>query len=366
MSVATRQADARDAAHMRRALTLALKGWGQVAPNPLVGAVIVREGIVVGEGWHTRLGAPHAEVEALRAAGHHARGATLYVTLEPCRHTGRTPPCVDALIAAGIGRVVIATADPSPVAGGGAERLRAAGVDVTFGVEEAEARELNASFFHGLTADRPWVTLKLAVSLDGAIADSTRQPAWLTSRPARREVHRLRAASDAIAIGAGTARADNPELSVRDVPPPRVPPLRVVFTQRGELPLTSTLARTATVLPTMVVAESPDLARARELRGMGVEVMAATSLAEGLRALRQRGVRSLLVEGGAELAGSLIGQSLVDRLVIFQAPVILGAGALNAFEGVPSAVASGARRLPILRRRAFGDDLMTVYAMRPI
>jgi diaminohydroxyphosphoribosylaminopyrimidine deaminase/5-amino-6-(5-phosphoribosylamino)uracil reductase len=366
MSVASQRADERDAAFMRRALTLAKKGWGQTAPNPMVGAVVVKEGVLVGEGYHAQYGEAHAEIEALRAAGERARGATVYVSLEPCNHFGKTPPCVDALIAAGVSRVVAATRDPSPTAGGGAERLRAAGIDVAFDVEAKPARELNASFFHSFASDRPWVTLKLALSIDGAIADASRVPAWLTGKKSRREVHRLRAGSDAIAVGLGTVRADNPELTVRDVPPPRVAPARVVFTRRGQLPLTSALARTATEVPTIVVAESVDLAYARRLMPLGVEVLAATSIEEGMRALRQRGFRSLLVEGGAGITGALLGANLVDRLIIFQAPVLLGAGSLPGFENAPSMAASGARRFPIVHRAELDDDLMTVYALHSL
>ena len=366
MSIAAERADARDAAFMRRALTLAKKGWGQTAPNPMVGAVVVKEDVVVGEGYHARFGEAHAEIEALRAAGERARGSTVFVSLEPCNHFGKTPPCVDALIAAGVSRVVAATRDRSPTAGGGAERLRAAGIDVAFDVEGTAARELNAPFFHSFASDRPWVTLKLALSIDGAIADASRAPAWLTGKKSRREVHRLRAGSDAIAVGLGTARADNPELTVRDVPPPRVAPARVVFTRRGQLPLTSVLARTATEVPTIVVAESVDLAYARRLMSLGVEVLAGTSIEEGMRALRQRGFRSLLVEGGAGLTGALLGANHVDRLIIFQAPVLLGAGSLPGFENAPSMAAAGARRLPIVRRTELDDDLMTVYALHSI
>src|SRR4051812_39142139 len=187
MSYAVRRADERDAALVRRALTLAKKGWGQTAPNPMVGAVVVKDDVVVGEGYHARYGEPHAEVEALRAAGERARGATVYVSLEPCNHFGKTPPRVDALIAAGVSRVVAATRDPSPTAGGGAARRRAAGSDVAFDIEATPARELKGPFFHAVHSDRPWVTLKLAVSIDGAIADASRAPAWLTGEKARRE-----------------------------------------------------------------------------------------------------------------------------------------------------------------------------------
>jgi diaminohydroxyphosphoribosylaminopyrimidine deaminase/5-amino-6-(5-phosphoribosylamino)uracil reductase len=191
--------DARDSAFMRRALDLAARGWGQTAPNPMVGAVVVRDGVVVGEGYHARYGGDHAEIAALRAAGGLARGATVYVSLEPCAHHGKTPPCADALIAAGVARVVAAADDPNAKAGGGADRLRAAGVDVDVGVEEDAARELNAPFFHAFaSADRPWVIVKLALSVDGAIADARRSAGWLTGPEARREAHALRARHDAV------------------------------------------------------------------------------------------------------------------------------------------------------------------------
>ena len=237
---------------------------------------------------------------------------------------------------------------------------------MTFDVEAEAARELNAPFFHAIVSDRPWVSVKLALSIDGAIADASRGPAWLTGKKARREVHRLRAGSDAIAVGLGTVRADNPELTVRDAPPPRVSPARVVFTRRGQLPLTSALARTATEVPTIVVAESVDLAYARRLMGLGVEVMAGTSIDEGMRALRTRGIRSILIEGGATITGALLAANVVDRLIIFQAPVLLGAGALPGFESAPTMAAAGARRLPIVRRSELDDDLMTVYALHSI
>ncbi|HEY8310471.1 MAG TPA: bifunctional diaminohydroxyphosphoribosylaminopyrimidine deaminase/5-amino-6-(5-phosphoribosylamino)uracil reductase RibD, partial [Gemmatimonadaceae bacterium] len=195
---------ARDEEFMRRALTLAERGWGQTAPNPMVGAVIVREGNVVGEGWHEVFGGAHAEVNAIDRAGDDARRATVYLTLEPCNHTGKTPPCVDALIAAQVARVVIATPDPGAHSGGGSTRLRDAGIEVETGILEAEARELNAPFFHSFVSDRPWVTLKLALSIDGAIADSERGRAWLSNEESRAEVHRMRANVDAIAVGATT------------------------------------------------------------------------------------------------------------------------------------------------------------------
>ena len=351
-----------DGVHMRRALALAARGWGQTAPNPMVGAVVVRDGAVVGEGWHTRLGAAHAEVEALHAAGESARGATMYVTLEPCNHQGRTGPCSEALLVAGITRVVVATRDPNPRAQGGGARLRAAGVDVTIGLEDEAAHELNAPFFHALTADRPWLTLKLAVSLDGALADYIRQPGWLTGPAARAEVHRMRAGADAIAVGIGTALADDPRLTVREGVLPRVPPTRIVFDSSARLPLTSRLVATAREAPVIVVCWAPDPAHAAALARAGVDLLHARSLPEALRALKGRGVHSLLVEGGAQLAASLLRETLVDRLVIFRAPLLLGAGAVAAFGGVPASTVRDAARWRIVRATRLDEDEMTVYA----
>jgi len=353
-----------DRAYMRQALALARRGWGRTAPNPLVGAVLVRDGEVVGEGHHAMYGGDHAEVVALRAAGDRARGATAYVTLEPCAHHGKTPPCADALIGAGVGRVVVATADPSPTAAGGLARLRGAGIETVVGVEEAAARELNAAFFHALQSDRPWVTLKLAVSLDGAIAGRDGS-GWLTGRASQREVHHLRAGSDAVAVGMGTVLADDPLLTVRDHERPRVAPVRVVFDRSARTPLTSRLVQTARETPVVIVAEHPDLARAAALASAGVEVVTVASLGEGLQALRARGIRALMVEGGARLAGALLTAAAVDRLVIFQAPCVLGAGALGAFAFAPARTPTDAFRLPVIERRTLDDDLMTVYACSP-
>ena len=362
--------DGADHRFMRRALRLARRGWGQTAPNPLVGAVLVAGGEVVGEGWHRRHGGPHAEVEALRQAGARARGATAYVTLEPCAHWGKTPPCADALLAAGIARVVYAVADPSPVAGGGAARLQGAGIPVRRGVGEAGARELNAPFLHALASERPWVTLKLATSLDGAIADHTRGPGWLTGPRARRRVHMLRAGADAVAVGIGTALADDPALTVRGVRAPRVPPLRVVFDRTLRLPPSSQLARTAGDVPVLLVCapDAPDAPdhRARALVRAGVRLVPAVDLPAALRRLRaDHGVRHLFVEGGARLAGAFWAHDLVDRLVIFQAPLVLGGRAVHPFEGWPGVRVADAPRLPVVSRRVLDDDLVTVLAVHP-
>ncbi len=354
--------DASSRAHMRRALDLAARGWGHTAPNPMVGAVVVRDGAVVGEGWHARYGDAHAEVVALRSAGERARGATMYVSLEPCDHTGKTPPCTRAITDAGIARVVVAVRDPNPEARGGVERLRSAGVHVDVGVEEQAAREVNAPFFRSHEGDLPFTTLKLAMSLDGAIADAQRSSGWLTGALARREVHRLRAGSDAVAVGIGTVLADNPMLTVRDWDAPRVAPRRVIFDSKLRTPLESALVRTATDVPTTIVARDAPNDRARAYEAAGVQLIVAQTAASALRSLACSGVWSLLVEGGAGLAGALLQEGLVDRLVIFQAPIILGEGALNAFTHAPSTSVAGARRLRFIDHRVFGEDVMTSYA----
>lgn len=347
---------------MRRALRLARRGWGWTAPNPLVGAVVVRDGRVVGEGWHAEFGGPHAEVAALAAAGGRARAADVYVSLEPCDHQGKTPPCTQALIAAGVRRVVVATADPHPAAAGGAARLRAAGIEVVTGVEEEAARELNAPFLFAYAgARRPFITLKLALSLDGGIAPEPGQQQWLTGPAARRQVHRLRANADAIAVGIGTALADDPQLTVRGVRKPRVAPLRLVFDPSARLPLESRLVRTARRVPVRVLADAPDPGRRRALEDAGVAVTTANGLTAHLAALREDGVRHLMVEGGAGIAGALLTAGLVDRLIIFRAPVLLGTGALPAFGSV-APPADALARWRVVARRAFGDDEMTTYA----
>ena len=355
-----------DARLMRRALALAERGAGNVAPNPMVGAVVAVSERVVGEGWHAQYGHDHAEVVALRKADDRARGATMYVTLEPCNHTGTTPPCVNAIIAAGITRVVYAINDPNPIAQGGAAALRAAGVQVESGVLAEEAAELNQPFlFAARGATRPWVTLKLALSLDGAVVDASRQRGWLTGPRAQKAVHFMRARADAIGVGIGTALADDPLLTVRDAPSPRIPPARVVFDRAARLPLDSQLVRSAASIRLIVLAAGRSISRETALAAAGVDVIRAMDISEALVALRERGVRHLLVEGGAVVASALMAASLVDRLIIFQAPVILGRDAINAFSGVAPQRAHSAPRLRVISRKTFGADLMTVYAVSP-
>lgn len=348
---------------MGEALALASRGWGQTSPNPMVGTVIYNGDEKVGEGFHARYGEAHAETAALSMAGERARGATLYATLEPCAHHGKTPPCADAIIAAGIVRVVVAARDPNPVAAGGIAKLEAAGVSVDTGIREDEARELNAAFFNAAVSSRPWVTLKLALSLDGAIAGAGRTGGWLTGEESRAMVQRMRANSDAIGVGAQTAIADDPQLTARTDPPPRVPPTRVVFDRTARLSSSSTLARTARDIPTLLVT-APSSRLPADLEHAGVEGLPAHDVGDALRKLRARGITSIMIEGGAGLAASFLAGEYVDRLVIFRAPIVLGEGALGAFSGIASQEIEHAPRFRLLETRALGDDVMSIYAVR--
>lgn len=359
--------DERDAEHMRRALALAQQGWGQTAPNPLVGAVVVRDGIVVGEGYHARYGEPHAEIVALKAAGDRARGSTMYVTLEPCNHFGKTPPCTEAILQARVKRVVIAAADPTALAGGGARHLADFGVEVDFAVEEPAALELNAPFFFAATnPPRPWVTLKLALSSNEKMNDPSGERRWITNEQSRQEVHRLRANVDAIAVGVGTVLADDPELTVRGPVRPRIAPSRVVFDRNAETPLESKLVRTARETPTMIFAHHPAVARLAALHNAGVDVFEAEDLQQALGALRGFGVQHLFVEGGARVAQQFLRQGLVDRLIIFQSPITLDDAGLSPFTGLSDDLRSGIDRARVVRKSDFGEDVMTEYALREV
>lgn len=351
---------------MRRALALAARGWGRTAPNPMVGAVVgAPDGHVVGEGWHPRAGEPHAEVLALRQAGPHGRGATLYVTLEPCCHHGRTPPCTEAVLAAGIRRVVAAMQDPFPrVAGGGFARLREAGVEVECGLLEPEARTLNRAFLRAVTAGLPWVTLKMAVTLDGKTATRTGDSRWITGEAARTYVHRLRDRNDAVLVGIGTARADDPQLTAR-LPRTRNP-VRVVADARAELSPESVLARTAREAPTLLAVseDMADSACTRTLAAMGVEIEPIPApdgrldLEALLRRLAARGLHAVLCEGGAGLAGGLLDAGLVDEVAWFIAPKLAGgAAAPSAAAGAGIARMAEARELRQVRVRRFGADI---------
>lgn len=357
---------AADRAFIRRAIALAWNGWGRVAPNPLVGCAVVREGQVVGEGWHAGYGLPHAEVEALRAAGERGRGATAYVSLEPCSHWGKTPPCTDALVAAGVRRVVFGGFDPNPKAMGGAEVLRAAGIEVLGGVEEQAVRDQNAVFYHAHSPEgdaRPFVALKLAMSLDARIADRDGRSAWITGEESRAEVHRLRAGHDAVAVGVGTAVRDDPLLTVRGVVEPRVPPVRLVFDRALRLPADGRLVRSAREAPVWVVCEPDATAeRRRPLEETGVRVIAAAGLPDQLRAVREAGVRSLFAEGGSVLASALLVAGVVDRMYVFYAPVLIGPDGASPFAGIAGSPLAEAARWRRVETRAFGADTLVTLA----
>jgi len=314
---------------MTKALAEARRG--RPSPNPHVGAVVARGHEVISVGHHERAGTEHAEVVALRAAGEAAKGATLYVTLEPCNHTGKTPPCVDLILQAGIARVVIACRDPNPhVEGGGIEVLEAAGVQVDLGVKGIEARALIQPWVKQITTGLPYVSLKLAVSLDGRIATRTGASKWVTGPEARAKVHEIRASHDAVMVGVGTVLADDPQLTVRDVEGPN--PIRIAVDSKLRIPLSANLIATAMDTPTWIVTaqDAPESIEST-LVAQGVEVVRVARSSEGrvditagLRAIAGLGIVRLLVEGGAELAGSLLNAGLVDELHVFIGPMLLG------------------------------------------
>lgn len=347
---------------MARAIELAWRGWGRVQPNPLVGAVVLAGGQSVGEGWHAEYGGPHAEPVAVTAAGARARGATIVCTLEPCAHHGKQPPCTEAILAAGVKRVVAAVPDPHTVAARGADWLRSRGVDVELGLMAAEAAAQNAAFLHQVRdPSRPFVALKLATTIDGRIADANGHARWLSEQPARDYVQWLRAGFDAVAVGGVTAREDDPSLTVRGPLQPRTPPARIVFAADGDVPSSLKLVRTANQTPTIVVTlPSAPSSRLGPLEAVGVPVIRAARLADALGELRRQGIGSLLVEGGGRLAGALLAEGLVDRYYWVQSPLWLGATAVPAVAGLPTVPLADARRWRVAERRALGDDTLLV------
>lgn len=363
MDARLRPDPATDARHMARAIDLAQRGWGRVHPNPLVGAVVTdAAGTVVGEGWHAEFGAPHAEAIALERAGAAARGGTLYVTLEPCTHHGKTPPCTDAVLQSGVARVVIALADPNPVARGGIDRLRAAGIDVAVGIGARDAADRNAAFLHWHRTGRPFVALKLAVSLDGRIAARTGQTSDVTGPAARAAVHRLRAGFDAILVGGETARVDDPLLTARGDVAPRRPPIRIVLDSEARLPVGSRLAADTNTAPTWVFAAPDAVGNAAPLVAAGVRVARARRAPGGgldlddvAATLAAADVRSVLCEGGGRLGSSLLAAGLVDRLHLFVAPKLFGVDAPLAFPALRVEQASSRWRL--VRSAPYGDDV---------
>ncbi|MCW8964557.1 MAG: bifunctional diaminohydroxyphosphoribosylaminopyrimidine deaminase/5-amino-6-(5-phosphoribosylamino)uracil reductase RibD [Gammaproteobacteria bacterium] len=358
-----------DGAYMARAIQLARRGYFTARPNPVVGCVIVKDNQLVGEGFHRKAGEPHAEVHALNAAAANATGATAYVTLEPCSHTGRTPPCANALIEAGVKRVVVAMSDPNPeVAGQGLERLRAAGIEVSEGVLRAEAVQLNQGFIKRMTRGLPYVRVKLAMSLDGRTAMASGESKWITGEHARADVHRLRAASGAVMTGSGTVLADNPSLTYRvedfellrqQIPEDTEQPLRVVCDSRLQTPANARILNQPgkTLIATLQVNE-----QAETLQQSGAEVVqikedrGKISLTDLLGTLAGRGVNDVMVEAGAGMAGALLNEKLVDEFVIYMAPHLMGDNArglvqIHGLEAMADRVA-----LKINDIRAIGED----------
>ena len=359
-----------DLLHMRAALALARRGLGNAWPNPAVGCVLVKEGRVIGRGWTQPGGRPHAETEALRRAGAAARGATAYVTLEPCSHHGRTPPCCEALAEAGIARVVMAMRDPDPrVNGRGLAMLRGAGIAVEEGLLEAEARALNAGFFRRIQAGMPVVTLKLASTLDGRIATATGESRWITGEAARREVHALRARHDAILVGSGTVLADDPDLTCQIPGMERVPMLRVVADARLRTPPSARLVQSAGVAPVLIMtahghppaAQAPFMEAGADMVTVPAHAVGGLDLPSLLRALGRRGVTRVLAEGGAGLAAALLRQGLVDRLAWFHAPAVMGGDGHPALEGLRLAALSAMPRFRRVALRALGDDMLSEF-----
>jgi diaminohydroxyphosphoribosylaminopyrimidine deaminase / 5-amino-6-(5-phosphoribosylamino)uracil reductase len=364
---------AADLAHMAAALSLARRGLGQVWPNPAVGCVIVKEGRVVGRGWTQPGGRPHAETEALSRAGAAAQGATAYVSLEPCAHHGKTPPCAEALVAAKIARCVAASEDPDPrVSGRGLALLRKAGVAVEAGLLGEEATALNAGFLLRQAEGRPLVTLKLAQSLDGGIATAEGESRWITGEAARRHGHLLRAEHDAVMVGSGTALADDPRLSVRLEGLEHRSPLRLVADGRLRLPLTAVVVSTARQQPTWILTrKDADRHRRAAFAGAGVEVIALPThpeetldLQAGLQALGERGVTRVLVEGGGVLAAGLLRAGLVDRVALYRAPLLLGADATPAVAPLGLQRLAEAPGFRLLEALDLGPDRFEHYGRR--
>lgn len=359
---------AADHEFMARALQLAARGLHTTTPNPRVGCVIVRDGQIVGEGWHVRAGEPHAEVHALRAAGAAARGAEVYVTLEPCAHHGRTPPCADALIAAGVRRVVAAMGDPDPrTDGGGMEKLRAAGIEVACGLLEDDARELNIGFVSRLSRGRPWLRAKIAASLDGRTALADGQSQWITGPEARADGQRWRARACAILSGGGTVLADDPQLNVRldagEGGCGTRQPLKVIVDSELQTPPGARLFDSGA---TLIACAEADPARAAALAARGAEILALPApdgrvdLSALLAQLARRGINEVHVEAGRVLTGALIAAGLVDELLIYLAPCLLGDSARGMFALPPLASLSQRQQLAIRELRSVGSDLRVI------
>lgn len=357
--------------YMQRALDLARQGVGRTRPNPAVGAVIVREGQVVGEGFHPAAGEPHAEIFALRQAGELARGADLYVTLEPCSHQGRTGPCAEAVVAAGIGRLFIGTLDPNPkVCGRGRARIEAAGIPVVVGLLEEECRRLIAPFAKHVVTGLPYLILKSAITLDGFTATATGDSQWITNPSSRLQVHHLRDQVDGILVGIGTVLADNPQLTTR-LPEGGRNPLRIVVDSTLKIPEDAALLNGSSAPPLIVTTARAPQKRIDALSALGVEILTipegegGVDLAAMMAELGRRGLQSILLEGGAHLNGAALRVGLVDRVMVFIAPKLLGGGdGRGIFAGPGARLLDGAVELDHLRVSRFGDDILVEGEVR--
>lgn len=358
-----------DAQHMRAAIALARRGLGETAPNPSVGCVIVKDNAVIGRGRTAPGGRPHAETEALRTAGEAARGATAYVSLEPCSHTGKTPPCAGALAAAGIARVVIGATDPNPkVNGQGVAMLRAAGIAVTENVLREDAEAVISGFAMAQASGRPLLRLKLASTLDGRIATRTGESQWITGEPARRAAHAMRGRHDAVMVGVGTVLADDPELTCRIAGFRIAPLVRIVVDSHLRTPLMCRLVRSAETQPVWLLhRDGADPARARALAGAGVRLIelpgssAGVALDAALQALGAAGLTRVLAEGGGTLAAALLRDHLVDRLAWFHAPGVMGGDGWPAAQGFGVSALREMPRFTLTAREAWGEDILSTY-----
>ena len=356
-----------DAHFMRAALSLAQRGLGNVWPNPTVGCVLVNDGEVVGRGWTQPGGRPHGETEALARAGARAKGATAYVSLEPCSHHGKTPPCADALIAAGVARVVVPIEDPDPrVSGRGLTRLREAGIAVETGLCAAEARDINAGFLTRTALGRPLVTLKLAATLDGRIATAKGESQWITGEAARHRAHLLRATHDAVMVGIGTVTADDPQLTCRLPGLEARSPVRIIVDGSLRVPLTAKLIAEAKRVPTWIIhRHGAEATRLHTLQDCGVELIEVPvsdsveiDLKIAFAEFGKRGLTRVLVEGGAGLAGELLEENLVDRLAWFHAPMLIGGDGLPAVQAFGIKTLSAAPRFQRLSLETIGGDVL--------
>jgi diaminohydroxyphosphoribosylaminopyrimidine deaminase/5-amino-6-(5-phosphoribosylamino)uracil reductase len=361
-----------DQRFMALALTLGRRGLGRTWPNPAVGAVIVKDGVIVGRGWTQSGGRPHAEVEALRRAGEAARGATLYVTLEPCSHHGKSPPCADAIVGAGLARVVSAIEDPNPeVAGQGHARLRSAGIVVDVGTGADEARRDHAGHIRRMRDGRPHVMLKLAISADGKVGAAGRTRVAITGAQVRDRVHLLRAQSDAIMVGIGTALADDPLLTCRLPGMEKDSPVRIVLDTSLRLPPASRLVQTARALPVWVVTGANAPRTAEEvLAADGVVVLRAPERGDGLdlrevlKLIAMRGISRLMIEGGPTLAAAFVAAELVDEAVLFHSPTIVGPDGIDALDGLPLGALTRSGLLRHLATEPIGADRCEVFERR--